>query len=179
MNENPILPARIIIFFPPLLYPKIFPPPTYLLPPPSYLPPTNPSPPHSIARAPETLSGNKLGAGASRGASSSRAVEAGARPTWEQERDSGKHLTFLLLVSFLVSSSCCGVALQLHKGDSSIAAVTFFFLFFCCAALCLFFLFFLIAMCFSLQRCKEGDGSNAIAFFVFCCAVVGQQRRRR
>jgi hypothetical protein len=45
MNENPILPARIIIFFPPLLYPKIFPPPTYHLPPASYLPPTNPSPP--------------------------------------------------------------------------------------------------------------------------------------
>jgi hypothetical protein len=57
MNENPILPARIFFFFPPLLYPKIFPPPTspllptiylppptYHLPPPSYLPPTNPSP---------------------------------------------------------------------------------------------------------------------------------------
>jgi len=32
--------------------------------PPSYLPPTNPSPLHSIARAPETLSGSELGAGA-------------------------------------------------------------------------------------------------------------------
>ncbi len=32
MNENPILPARIFIFFSPLLYPKIFPCPTYHLP---------------------------------------------------------------------------------------------------------------------------------------------------
>jgi hypothetical protein len=64
-TKNPILPALMDFFFPPLLYPKIFPPPTYLppylpptspsylpptplpthhLPPPSYLPPTNPSP---------------------------------------------------------------------------------------------------------------------------------------
>jgi hypothetical protein len=69
MNENPILPARIFFFFSPLFYPKIFPllpttylpPPTYHLPPPSYLPPTNPSAPHSIARAPKTLSESKLG----------------------------------------------------------------------------------------------------------------------
>jgi len=61
MNKNLILPVRIYIYFPPLLYPKIFPPPTYLLPPPSYLPPTNPSPPHSIVRAQETSSGSELG----------------------------------------------------------------------------------------------------------------------
>jgi hypothetical protein len=42
MNENPILPARIYIYFPPLFYPKIFPPPTYHLPLPSYLPSTSP-----------------------------------------------------------------------------------------------------------------------------------------
>jgi len=66
-------------FFPPLLCPKIFPPPTYHLPPPSYLPPTNPSPPHSIARAPETLSGSELGAGA-------EAVGAGA---WSLEEEPG------------------------------------------------------------------------------------------
>ncbi len=42
MDENPILPARFLFFFPPLLYPKIFPRPTYHLPPPSYLPPTSP-----------------------------------------------------------------------------------------------------------------------------------------
>jgi hypothetical protein len=42
MNENPILPARIYIFFPPLFYPKIFHPLTYHLPPPSYLPSTSP-----------------------------------------------------------------------------------------------------------------------------------------
>jgi hypothetical protein len=32
MNKNPILPARMDFFFPPLLCPKIFPPPTYHLP---------------------------------------------------------------------------------------------------------------------------------------------------
>ncbi len=43
MNENPILPARIFIFFPPLLYPKIFPLlPTTYLPPPTYHLPTPP-----------------------------------------------------------------------------------------------------------------------------------------
>jgi hypothetical protein len=66
------------IFFSPPLCPEILylPPPTYpllpttyqahppLLPPPSYLPPTNPTPPHSIARAPETSSGCGAGAGA-------------------------------------------------------------------------------------------------------------------
>jgi hypothetical protein len=53
MNENPILPARIYIFFHLFSTPKFSPllpttylsPPTYHLPPPSYLPPTNPSPP--------------------------------------------------------------------------------------------------------------------------------------
>ncbi len=34
MNKNPILPACMDFFFPPLLCPKIFPPPTYHLPPP-------------------------------------------------------------------------------------------------------------------------------------------------
>jgi hypothetical protein len=64
MDENPILPARFFFFFPPLLYPKIFPRPTYHLPPPSYLPPTNPTPPHSIARALKTSGGYGAGAGA-------------------------------------------------------------------------------------------------------------------
>ncbi len=52
MDENPILPARFFFFFPPLLYPKIFPRPTYHLPPPvlptTYLPPPTyhlPTPP--------------------------------------------------------------------------------------------------------------------------------------
>jgi hypothetical protein len=49
MNENPILPARIFIFFftsslPQNFPPSYLPPPTCHLPPPSYLPPTNPSP---------------------------------------------------------------------------------------------------------------------------------------
>ncbi len=42
MNKNPILPALMDLFFPPLLCPKIFPPPTYQNFPPSYLPPTPP-----------------------------------------------------------------------------------------------------------------------------------------
>ncbi len=51
--------------------PSYLPPPTYhlpsqppLLPPPSYLPPTSPTPPHSIAKAPETSSGCGARAGA-------------------------------------------------------------------------------------------------------------------
>jgi hypothetical protein len=41
MNKNPILPTRITLFFPPLLYPKIFPLlPTFYLPPPTYHLPT-------------------------------------------------------------------------------------------------------------------------------------------
>jgi len=51
MNENPILPARIFYFFPPLLYPKIFPPPTSPLLPAIYLPPpTYHLPPPSLHR---------------------------------------------------------------------------------------------------------------------------------
>ncbi len=80
MDENPILPARFFFFFPPLLYPKIFPRPTYHLPPPvlpttylppSYLPPTSPLLPTTYQPlpltpspellAPETLSGSELG----------------------------------------------------------------------------------------------------------------------
>jgi len=80
------------------------------------------------------LSGSELGAGElggelGAGAWSSRAIEAGAGPTREQERDPGKHLTFLLLVSFLVSSSCCGVALQLHEEGDDNNTVAFFFFF--------------------------------------------------
>ncbi len=50
-----ILPARRDFFFHLLFAPKFSTSP--LLPPPSYLPPTNPTPPHSITRAPETSSG--------------------------------------------------------------------------------------------------------------------------
>jgi len=70
------------------------------------------------------LSRNELGAGAW----SSRAIEVGARPMREQERDPCKHLTFLL-VYFLVSSSCCGDALQLHEEGDGNNIVTFFFFF--------------------------------------------------
>jgi len=48
----------------PLLPTIYLPPPTYHLPPPSYLQPTNPTPPHSIARALETSSGCGARAGA-------------------------------------------------------------------------------------------------------------------
>jgi hypothetical protein len=57
-----ILPARRDCFFHLLSAPKFSTSP--LLPPPSYLPPTNATPPHSIARAPETSSGCGAGAGA-------------------------------------------------------------------------------------------------------------------
>jgi hypothetical protein len=88
MHENPILPARIYIFFPPLLYPKNFPPPTYHLPPPSYLPPTNPSPPHSIARALEMSSGSELGVGELGAGAWSSELGAGEwlEPEWDPRR---------------------------------------------------------------------------------------------
>jgi hypothetical protein len=75
----------------------------------------------------QELGARELAARAWKGASSSRAVEAGAGPTWEQERDPGKHLTFFLLVSFIVSSSCCGAALQLHEEGDANNTVAFFF----------------------------------------------------
>jgi hypothetical protein len=34
------------------------------------------------------------------------------------------------------------------------------------------FFVFLAALCFSLQRYEEGDGSNTIAFFVFYCVAL-------
>ncbi len=97
MNENPILPARIYIYFPTPSLPQNFPP--------SYLPPTNPSPPppHSIARAPETSSGSELGAGELGG-------ELGAGKRLEPEWDPGKHLT--LFFSRLFCLFVCGAALQ-------------------------------------------------------------------
>jgi hypothetical protein len=57
-----ILPASQDFFFHLLSAPKFSTSP--LLPTPSYLPPTNPTPPHSIARAPETSSGCGVGVGA-------------------------------------------------------------------------------------------------------------------
>ncbi len=111
MNENPILPTWIFFFFPPLLYPKIFPPPTSPLLPTTY----QPLPPHSIARAPETLNKSELGAWSRLGAGASLELgAAGAGPT----QDPGKHFFLCLFCLFV-----CGVALhkirsiavQLHK----------------------------------------------------------------
>ncbi len=118
MNENPILPARIFFFFhlfstpkfSPLLPTTSLPPPTYHLPPPSYLPPTSPLlpttyqplPPHSITRAPETLSGSELGAWSQLGAGASLELgAAGAGPT----QDPGKHFFFVFIL-FVCLWSC-------------------------------------------------------------------------
>jgi hypothetical protein len=94
MNENPILPARIFFFFSPLLYPKIFPPPTYHLPPPSYLPPTNPSPPSLHRQSSRDVERERAW---SRGAWSRGAARAGVGPM----RDPSKHLTFFSFVYFV------------------------------------------------------------------------------
>ncbi len=126
MNENPILPARIFFFFPPLFYPKIFPRPTYHL----------PTPPPSLHQpellAPETLSESELGAWSRLGAGASLELGgwnelgvAGAGPT----QDPGKH--FSLCCFFFVlqekknkkkamaspssSSLCCGTAATLQR----------------------------------------------------------------
>ncbi len=112
-------------YLPPLTY--HLPSPAPLLPPPSYLPPTNPTPPHSIARAPETSSG--CGAGA--GVAGAGAARVGAGPTCPRK---GKMLTFFF--AFFV----CFVWRRLEKSSSSFAAeekegVAFFFLLFlCCTA---------------------------------------------
>ncbi len=117
-----------------------------------YLPP----PPHSIARALETLSGNKLGEGSLEGSLEQgnlaqelegelgrelRAAEPlQPGPTWEQERDPSKHLTFFFL--FLLRSSSTKKApfffffvlqKKKKKGDGNNVAVAFFFCFFSCA----------------------------------------------
>jgi hypothetical protein len=76
------------------------------LPPPSYLPPTKPTPPHSIARAPETSSGCGAGAGP---------AGVGARPTRPRK---GKMLTFFFV--FFV----CFVWRRLEKSSSSFFFVT-------------------------------------------------------
>jgi hypothetical protein len=132
MNENPILPARIYIFFSPLLYPKIFPPtypkifpptyhipprPTYHLPPPSYLPPTcpllpttyKPLPPHSIALHRQSFRGVKRERAWSKSLAEQRSesLERGAR-AWSRgagagpTQDPGKHLTFVCLFFLFV-----------------------------------------------------------------------------
>ncbi len=175
INENPILPARIIFFFPPLLYP------TYHLPPPSYLPSTSPLlpttyqplPPHSIARVPETSNETELGAGAWRGASNNRAVEASAGPTREQERDPSKHLTFFFSCFF-----CLFVCPQVtfvrkkeeEESDDSNATFTFFFLFLC-------FLFF-----FFMQRKKKRKKkvtTTVVTFFFLLCNCSAAPRKRQ
>jgi len=99
MNKNPILPARILFFFLPLLYSKIFPPPTYHLPtPPS---PLTPLPELQGRRAGESLEQGSLEGSLEQRAWSRGAGGAGAGPMWEPKRDLGKHLTFFSLVYFV------------------------------------------------------------------------------
>ncbi len=99
MNENPILPTRILFFFHLFSTPKFSPllPTTY-----------QPLPPHSIARAPETLSGSELGA-------------AGTGPT----QDPGKHFFFVFILFVCLWScaaqdtQCCSAAPQTTFASSS------------------------------------------------------------
>ncbi len=95
MNENPILPARIYIFFPPLLYPKIFPPPTYHLPTP---PPLTPSPKLQIRRAGASLEQGSLEQGSG----------------WSRSGTQVSILLFFLSFILFVCLWSCFVA-QLHK----------------------------------------------------------------
>ncbi len=136
-DEHPPCSSRF--FFSPPLCPEILylPPPTYpLLPtsyqahPPSYLhPPTyQPTPPHSIAKAPETSIGCGAGAGAG-------PAGVGARPTRPRK---GKMLTFFFCFFF------CFVWRRLEKSSSFFAAeekegdrcrrFLLLPLFFCCTA---------------------------------------------
>jgi len=190
MNENPILPAQIFFFFPPLLYAKIFPPPTYHLPPPSYLPSTSPllhttylppptyhlptlPPPHSIARAPETLSGSEVGAWSRLGAGASLEWErawsfelgaAGAGPT----QDPGKHFFFCVyFVCLFVELHCTRYAMLQRSSTNNIC-----------------FFFFVLQekkkkkkamaspssssfLCNARSYKEEGDGSYAVVAFFF------------
>jgi hypothetical protein len=61
VEDEPVQLVRRGFFFHLLSAPKFS---TYHLPPPSYPPPTNPTPPHSMARAPKTSSGWSWSAGA-------------------------------------------------------------------------------------------------------------------
>jgi hypothetical protein len=110
MNKNPILPARMDFFFPALLCPKIFPPPTYHLPTP---PPITPSLELQRRRAGASL---ELEPGLLE-------QELGAAEPWSlellEQGSCGKHLyfffrLFVCFVCFICSSllCSCGAALQ-------------------------------------------------------------------
>ncbi len=132
--------------FSPLLPTTSFPPPTYHLPPPSYLPPTSPLlpttyqplPPHSIARAPETLSGSELGAWSRLGAGAS--LELGAAGTglereraWSLERLEPDPRRTQVSIFFCVYFVCLFVELRCTRYTalqcSSTNNICFFFFF--------------------------------------------------
>jgi len=101
--------------------------------PPSYLPPTNPSPLHSIARAPETSSGSGLGAGAG-------AVGAGAWSCWSLE----------------LGAVGAGELWLKPKRDTRGTQVSIFIFFLICL-FCLFFFAMFLWSCVATQRSEEGN----------------------
>ncbi len=140
---------------------------SYHLPLPSYLPkpspllPTTyqPLPPHSIARAPETLSGSELGAGElgarelGAGARSKGAAGARAAPM----RDPGKHIFSLCLFCLFV----CGAALQKIRNVAAQLHKRHLLLLLCVA------------------RKEEEEKDDVIAFFFFFFFVQRNKLQRR
>jgi hypothetical protein len=94
-----------ILFFPPLLYPKIFPRPTYHLPPPSYLPPTNPSP--SLHRQSSWLQRRWAGASLELGAGLERERAWNLERAWSLERLQLDPRRTQVSISLCVASSLC------------------------------------------------------------------------
>ncbi len=164
MNKNPILPTRIF-FFPPLLYPKIFPPPTYHLPPSL---PTSPLLPTTYQPLPPSLHRQ-----------SSRNIE--REPAWSWSRSCwsrslepgvgagptryrGKPFSFLFFLQCNEPSSSIFFLLR-----CSVASLLLLFVFCCAAAQPAFFIFF---CCAALQR---SSAASLLHFFLLRCAAMLQR----
>jgi len=170
MNENPILPTRIYIFFPPLLYPKIFPPLTYHLPLPSYLPSTSPFLPTTYQPLPPSLHRQSSRDVERERAWSRGAVGAGARPT----RDPSKHLTFFSLVYFvcLFVELCCIRYTTLQRIIAKKATLR------CSAAqrkkgMAVTFFFFFVLQ----EKKKKKATTTTVAFFLLWSCAAMQQKK--
>ncbi len=138
-DEHPPCPSRFFFFTSSL--------PWNSLPPPSYLPPTNPTPPHSIARAPETSSSYGAGVG-------TVAVE--RELEWlELERDPHAHKKIRCL-RFFFGFFVFFVWRRLEKSSSFFVYV---------AAIAFFFFLFLCYTAAQLQRCSAAK--KAFFFFFF------------
>ncbi len=168
--------------------PSYLPPPTYhlpssppLLPPPSYLPPTNPTPPHSIARAPETSSGCGTGVGAAGAGVGPAGV--GTGPTRPRKGKMFIYFLFFLFVLFeeglrsllflpLSLLHCSLAAAQQRRRLSSSSSSFFAALQLSCNAAKKEAFFFFLLLCYTtaqLQRSKE-EGLLLLSLSLLHCS---------